>query len=500
MANPRLLAGAAWLGFDLDHTLVRYEMGALLPLIYESLVAHICANPAAAALRLEAKSALRGAPFDAAFCQKGIVFDLQTGDMLKLDAAGRVARARHGYGNSTSSTPTAAEASSSSLSGWLDRDRIVTRYGGEKWRGFDALNASWKAPDALLFMTYFDIPAVQICAMLVDEIDRSARREGSGAAAMSCAEQAAPALRYVDIPPLLFAAFNDSFDAPQFAAGAGGYFPTVRRDAARFVRDRADVARWLASLRAASGTRTFIVTNSSYDYAQLLLTSAFGAEWRTLFDFCVYDAKKKKPRGFFACSLTPDLPAQPFLRFNRDGAQNVEEDTPADFATDVAAALATSDDSECVEFVGGSWIAAEAFMLSEIESRCGVVDEAAQHHPIVYCGDDYNGDIDLVTQCGARNVSDDVGGASRGWGTVAIVEELAEEEEEEEEDSLPVVASAMESWGAMHWCEQSVDAECGVYVRTPSWLGSKIAATADAAVADVADLAAGGAEPSRGMV
>jgi hypothetical protein len=40
----------------------------------------------------------------------------------------------------------------------------------------------------------------------------------------------------------------------------------------------------------------------------------------------------------------------------------------------------------------------------------------------------------------------------------------------------------------MHWCEHGVDAAHGVYTRTPSWLAAKIAATADDAIADVAEL------------
>ena len=333
-----MLTTVKWVGVDLDHTLVRYELSALLPLIYESLVSHVSANPALAPLR-SAESALRAVDVDAAFCQKGLVLDFETGDFLKLDDGGVVRAARHGF-----------------RAPWLEHAEIVARYGETQWHGFAKLSATWKPDNALCFMTYFDVPAIQICAILVDEIDRIDGAAPSAAAAP---------LRYRDIAPALFAAFGDSFDAPQYARGAGGYFPTVRRETRRFVRERADVAAWIQTLRARD-VRVFIVTNSAPDYAQLLLESAFGAAWRELFDFCVYSGKKKAPRGFFACSLTPDESAQPFLGFDR--AAQSADGAAVDFAAELSAAADGS--TGCVELVGGNWIEANAYMLSSTVRFC----------------------------------------------------------------------------------------------------------------------------------
>ena len=110
----------------------------------------------------------------------------------------------------------------------------------------------------------------------------------------------------------------------------------------------------------------------------------------------------------------------------------------------------------------------------------------------MYIGDDYNGDVELVTRCGARRAPCD-GGPAHGWSTIAVVEEL-----EAERAMLSSVAPTPRAepnhpgpwsgWGPMHWCEHGVDAAHGVYTRTPSWLAAKIAATADDAIADVAEL------------
>ena len=330
------LRTARWVGFDLDHTLVRYELSALLPLIYESLVTHVSANPLLASLRT-AESALRAEDVDPVFCQKGLVLDFETGDFLKLDDGGVVRAARHGF-----SAP------------WLEPADLVARYGETQWRGYAKLSTTWKADNALCFMTYFDVPAIQICAILVDEIDRvDAATPSPGKARLA----------YSDIAPVLFAAFGDSFDAPQYALGAGGYFPAVQRETRRFVRERADVAAWIATLRARD-VGVFIVTNSAPDYAQLLLESAFGSEWRGLFDYCVYDGKKKKPQGFFACTLTPDETAQPFVRYNRGGAPQTAEDAVAvDFGAELSAATAAS--TGCVELVGGKKCFIYRYILCE---------------------------------------------------------------------------------------------------------------------------------------
>jgi hypothetical protein len=60
---------------------------------------------------------------------------------------------------------------------------------------------------------------------------------------------------------------------------------------AKYVYKRHDVRAWLQRMRA-QGVGTFLVTNSMYFYAEMLLVFAFGEDWRTLFDVCVVHAKK----------------------------------------------------------------------------------------------------------------------------------------------------------------------------------------------------------------
>jgi hypothetical protein len=40
------------------------------------------------------------------------------------------------------------------------------------------------------------------------------------------------------------------------------------------------------------GKKLFIVSNSSVDYAELLMETSFGDDWEELFDWCMFSARK----------------------------------------------------------------------------------------------------------------------------------------------------------------------------------------------------------------
>lgn len=42
-------------------------------------------------------AALKEVAFEPGFCLKGLVFDTETGDVLKIDEHGAICRARHGF-------------------------------------------------------------------------------------------------------------------------------------------------------------------------------------------------------------------------------------------------------------------------------------------------------------------------------------------------------------------------------------------------------------------
>ena len=246
-----------WFGVDLDHTLIRYNNANLLPLIYHSLGTTL--------VNLGFLETL--IPYNRHFCSRGLLFDARTGDILRINARGRVCAARHGY---------AGDA--------LDSDDILDKYGTCPWRDHEKLMKTWKPADALILSTHFDSPAIQLLALMVDRID-AAPPSTTGTT------------DYSTLLSPLFQAFDLNFSPPHFSDGNSQYFNEIKRAPHRYVLPRQSILKCFRRLREKMGTRIMIITNSAHDYAQLLLKTAFGDEFQDEFDLIVYDSKKK--RGFF---------------------------------------------------------------------------------------------------------------------------------------------------------------------------------------------------------
>jgi hypothetical protein len=85
------------IGFDLDHTLLRYRLPALLEHIYKSQVRFLVEQE-------NFPAALAEVPWAevSRFAGKGIVLDIDTGHLLKINANGDVTRCYGGMGDEVS--------------------------------------------------------------------------------------------------------------------------------------------------------------------------------------------------------------------------------------------------------------------------------------------------------------------------------------------------------------------------------------------------------------
>ncbi|RYY38319.1 hypothetical protein EON62_00500 [archaeon] len=142
-----------WLGFDLDHALCRYRNPALLKLIYDCLRAALItqAGYPAAALSREWSPSL---------AQKGIIADFHTGDLLKLDAHGRVRQAYHGFRSRT-------------------HHEIEQVYGTGTWSGWELLRSRSRHHSFYTMVTFFDISCQPLIAQLVEYADAQAAATAS---------------------------------------------------------------------------------------------------------------------------------------------------------------------------------------------------------------------------------------------------------------------------------------------------------------------------------
>ena len=282
------LADCAWLGFDLDHCLARYNLSTFGPLVYELVLTHLVQ-------RQHMSASLLDVPFDASFAGKGVAFDTLTGHVIKLDAEGRVRVAMHGLSR-LSAADVAAAYPAPLLS--LDDDRRF-----------------------LVVHSQFEAACPHILSHLVSRVDAGTLFAPASAASGASAASSTCVFPYAFLVASLVSAFEFEFGSWE----RGGYFAALRADVGRYIHRRPEVRDWLTGIRQQRRSGLFLCTNSRWDYAELLCRHILGEQWQSLFDFVVVDAAKP---AFFA-----PQPAAPFYRldchsFAADAKQPLPFDQP----------------------------------------------------------------------------------------------------------------------------------------------------------------------------
>ena len=80
----------------------------------------------------------------------------------------------------------------------------------------------------------------------------------------------------------------------------GDYFPAVVKDPTAFIAPQPELRQSLETLRK-RGVKTFLATNSHVEYAELIMKTTFGDDWKILFDLVC--CKSIKPRFFNDTSI-----------------------------------------------------------------------------------------------------------------------------------------------------------------------------------------------------
>lgn len=250
-------------GFDLDNTLLRYNLSETVALEYEVLsqflIEHKGYSP-------EYLSRPMQANID--FLQKGLIIDFARGNILKIAYDGYILKAAHG------TKP-------------LTDEQISTIYGKERtWSATNGfckdLLAAWYTNLSLEMRTlldYFDMPASLVFARIIDTLDAATDK---------------PIEKY-NVWPDILDGLGEIFTREHFENDRSQYFARLKRDPQRYVRKTDEcVKTWLTELKKHKAV--FLLTGSHIDYANLTATHALGANWRDFFDIVVCFAKKP---GFF---------------------------------------------------------------------------------------------------------------------------------------------------------------------------------------------------------
>lgn len=253
-------------GFDLDNTIVRYQVANMVQMEYNTLVEFLVQERGYSGRLL-----LRPMHEDEDLLQKGLVVDFARGNLVRINRQGTILSACHGRK-------------------LLSREEIRAVYGPTcQWsvgKSFaENILGAWNGPMSEKLrnlLDYFDMPTSMIFARIVDTLDED---QGGGR----------PLPEYNIWPDILDALMHiysrEHFDQKS------NYFQAIKCNPGRFIyKIRPEVVAWLKELRKKK--TTFLLTGSHRDFAEFTSSYALDgqARWEELFDVIVCFARKP---GFF---------------------------------------------------------------------------------------------------------------------------------------------------------------------------------------------------------
>nr|XP_012138265.1 PREDICTED: 5'-nucleotidase domain-containing protein 1 [Megachile rotundata] len=251
------------IGFDLDNTLLNYNVTNLVHLVYNTLADYLIKEKGYDSKYLS--KPLENKDLD--FMQKGLFLDFEKGNLLRISADGTIQRACHG----------------TSL---LSIEQIKEIYCDQRWEATDAFSkdmlSTWNGPISMKMrslLDYFDISSSVIFARLIDTLD----------------EKHGGPLNSYNVWPDMLDGLIEMYDADHFKLDKGEFFPSLKQNPHKYMHKCNErTIKWLQELK--KHCITFLITGSNVDFVNFTATYAFGEDWKSLFDITICYARKP---GFF---------------------------------------------------------------------------------------------------------------------------------------------------------------------------------------------------------
>lgn len=266
------------IGFDLDNTLLRYKVSAMVQLEFDVLTQFMVTHKG-----YDSKHLQRPLSDQIDFLQKGLIVDFRRGNLLKVRADGHILKAAHG-------------------TVFMSDAEIEFVYGPERvWTEVELftkdLLCAWNGPAANKMRTlldYFDMPASLTFGRCIDTLDEAAGGREN--------------ITEYNVWPDILDGLLHMYTREHFASGRSEYFEALKQCPGEYMHVASDsLIAFLKELK--SKKTTFLLTGSNADFANLTAAYTLGADWQELFDVVVCFAKKP---GFFDMQ-------RPFVRLNEHG-------------------------------------------------------------------------------------------------------------------------------------------------------------------------------------
>ncbi|XP_012554814.1 5'-nucleotidase domain-containing protein 1 isoform X1 [Hydra vulgaris] len=268
------------IAFDMDHTLVQYHLPELFKLIYESTVEYLVKEKHYGIF-------LHKDNFEKYedFSLRGLVFDCNKGNFLKLDKDGYILRCSHGLKN-------------------MSGDYISEMYGIKRlWSQFSILKEKvYNHEGYVLLENFFLMPAALLIGEIIEEVDKVNNGVLSD---------------YTHVWKDVAAALLLNFQPSSFKAELGMFFPSLKKDIKRYIKKcPSSVMTWIKKLKV-SGKTIVLITDSYGDYAEFIMSFTFGLDWKESFDYIIVAANKP---NFFQ----DEFKSRNFIKVHEGNLTNVE--------------------------------------------------------------------------------------------------------------------------------------------------------------------------------
>lgn len=248
------------IGFDLDNTLARYKVGAMIEMEYDLVVNYLIEEKNYSKEHLQQ-------PFDHNFILKGLTLDCQNGNIIRISSDGEVIQAAHG-------------------TKFLTNEEILKYYPNKHWKPTDLFTKGPLSTDddykdvMRNLLDYYDIVVSLVYARAIDWLD-----------GINASED-----RKQKIWPHIFESMVNMFSRDNFQNNDSKYFAEIKTNPDKYYYKCSEqLLKWLTLLKQ-RGKLLFLITGSHIDFASHTASQTLGPNWKDFFDIIVCYARK--PRFF----------------------------------------------------------------------------------------------------------------------------------------------------------------------------------------------------------